>query len=393
MRILQVIGSIAPSFGGPAFVALTLHDAWREGGHEATLLCAADGPSDVVRWSAGGDTVGVGPGRFGMFMHSPALGDWLHRHAGGYDAIVVHGLWQHHGIAVRRAARRANVPFVTFVHGSLDPWFRRTYPLKHLKKQLYWWLAEGWNVHGAAALVFTCERERRLAHGMFRPYRMNEVVMPIGIADPMALAPQEPSAFHGRFPGLRSKRLVLFLGRVHRVKGLEVLVRAFARVAPSDDRLHLVIAGPEVDDTAARAREVLATARLEDRVTWTGMLEGDLKWSAYRAAELFCLPSHSENFGLVVAEALGLGLPVLVSDRVNIHEEILGARAGLIVEDTVASTVDGLRRWLALTDDERARLRERARDCFAAHFDIRRSIAGLTALVESSARRVGAARG
>jgi glycosyltransferase involved in cell wall biosynthesis len=393
MKILQVIGSIAPSFGGPAFVARTLHDAWRDGGHETTLLCVADESSEVARWSPGGDTVGVGPGRFGMFMHSPALAPWLHRHAADYDAIVVHGLWQHHGIAVRRAARRAKVPFLTFVHGSLDPWFRDTYPLKHLKKQLYWWLAEGWNVHGAAALVFTCERERRLAHGMFRPYRMNEVVMPIGIADPMALASQRSSAFHGRFPGLRSKRLMLFLGRVHKVKGLEVLVRAFARVAPSDDLLHLVIAGPEVDDTAARARELIAAARLEDRVTWTGMLEGDLKWSAYCAAELFCLPSHSENFGLVVAEALGLGVPVLVSDRVSIHEEILGAHAGLIVEDTVESTVDGLQRWLALTDDERARLRERARGCFAEHFDIRRSIAGLTALVESSARRLGAARG
>ena len=101
------------------------------------------------------------------------------------------------------------------------------------------------------------------------------------------------------------------------------------------------------------------------------MLSGDAKWGAYRAADAFVLTSHSENFGIVIAEALACGLPVLISDKVNIWREIEGGGAGLVEPDTVDGATSLLERWLNLPDPQRAGMRQRARTCFLDHFEAR----------------------
>jgi glycosyltransferase involved in cell wall biosynthesis len=262
----------------------------------------------------------------------------------------------------------------------LDPWFKQEYPIKHAKKYLYWWLVQHRSLRDAAGVLFTCEEERQLARKSFRPYQLREHVVNYGTSLPAQARPESRDVFLAAFPALAGKRVILFLGRLHEKKGCDLLIEAFARVAAREPALHLVMAGPDQGSQAALMRTA-AERGVAGRITWTGMLQDDLKWGAFLAAEAFVLPSHQENFGIAVAEALATGTPVLISDKVNIWREIEAAGAGLVATDSLAGTVNLLERWLALSSNARHEMGERGKECFAIHFDIRGSAAKLIDLI------------
>jgi glycosyltransferase involved in cell wall biosynthesis len=304
----------------------------------------------------------------GNYSYCPRLIPWLLEHAHEYDAVIVNGLWQYHGLATRRAMRRLGRPYYVFTHGMLDPWFKRTYPLKHLKKWLYWPWAEYRVLRDAAAVLFTCQEERLLARQSFWLYRVNEEVVSLGTGLPPTDSRRLREAFVSALPQLRGKRLVLFLGRIHEKKGCDLLVKAFASVAAAVPELHLVMAGPDQTGLVPKLQALALAAGVADRICWVGMLQSEMKWGAFYAAEVFALPSHQENFGIAVAESLGCGLPVLISDKVNIWREIEADGAGIVGPDTLKGTEQGLRHWLGLTDEERARFQERALASFNRRF-------------------------
>jgi len=134
--------------------------------------------------------------------------------------------------------------------------------------------------------------------------------------------------------------------------------------------LHLVMAGPLDNSYAAGLGRLSRELDLETRVTWTGMLSGDLKWSAFRAAEASVLPSHQENFGVSVVEALACGCPVLISNKVNIWREIAAAQAGLVKNDDLEGTLHLLESWLALDRTTHPIFAQNAQNCFENHFQM-----------------------
>ena len=181
---------------------------------------------------------------------------------------------------------------------------------------------------------------------------------------------QQIEAFYSRMPTVTDRRFLLFLSRIHPKKGCDILIRAFARHARDFPDLDLIIAGP---DQIGWRRELEAIARavgVFERIHWPGMLTGDAKWGAFRAAEAFVLPSHSENFGIAVAEALTCGLPVLISDKVNIWREIQAHEGGLVAQDNEEDFARILREFLEKSDKEKQSLAMGARGAFVAHFDI-----------------------
>src|ERR1700733_6136412 len=173
----------------------------------------------------------------------------------------------------------------------LDPWFKRRYPLKHLKKLLYWPWAEYRVLRDARAVLFTCEEERVLARQSFGLYRANELVVNYGVPEPTGEPGLQRETFLQRFPHLRDKRILLFMSRIHPKKGCDILIEAFATVANRDASLHLVMAGP--DQVGMQRSLVTRSERLGigDRVTWTGMIRGDVKFGSLRTAEAMVLPS------------------------------------------------------------------------------------------------------
>lgn len=368
LRILNVIGTLDPAYGGPVEALRHSSNALAQLGHQVSVL-TLDPPGTGPLCKIEGRTIAVGPS-FGKYRLNLRLKTWLRQHAHEFDAIVVHGIWQYHGYAVRSVARKLNIPYFTFIHGALDPWFRKEYPVKHLKKRLYWSLVEHRNLRVAKAALFTCEEEKALAGKSFQFSAISQAVVDIGIARPEERVTQTLAAFYSAFPLLSGKRCILLMGRIHSKKGLDLLIEAFAQVSAQDSLLHLVIAGPDEDGTKARYVAQAEGLGIDHRITWTGMLTGDMRWGAYHAAEVFCLPSHSENFGLVVAEALSRSVPVLISNKVNIWREIASANAGFVAEDTVEGTVSLLQRWLSLTEDQRADMRRCAAMCYESNFEV-----------------------
>jgi glycosyltransferase involved in cell wall biosynthesis len=183
----------------------------------------------------------------------------------------------------------------------------------------------------------------------------------------------------------------LFLGRIHPKKGCDLLLTAFAQVAARDPGLLLVIAGPDPDNLR---QDLLGTVPDVDpaREVWTGMLTGNAKWGAFRAAEAFVLPSHQENFGIAVAEALACGTPVLISNKVNIWREIEAGSAGLVAADTLTGTKELLSRWIELGTDGRAALARGAETVFRARFHIDRATQDLLEVLATHVGHSSSAR-
>lgn len=319
----------------------------------------------------------VGP----TYGYSPELRRWLEANRDRFDAVVVHGLWQYCGFATRQSMK-GRVPYVVFPHGMLDPYFKHAFPMKHLKKWAYWLGAEYWVLRDAARVLFTTAAERDLARESFWLHRWNAEVVPLGTVPPEGDPARQREAFYAACPQARGKRLLLFLGRIHAKKGCDMLLDAFAEAAGRAPELDLVMAGPDQQNSRAGLEQRVRGAGIEARVHWPGMLLGDAKWGAFRASEAFILPSHQENFGIAVAEALASGVPVLLSDKVNIAAEIAGDGAGLMEPDTAEGTARLIARWMGMSAVERAEMGRRAVECFARRYDMREGAKAVTELFE-----------
>ncbi len=365
--------------GGVARAVILLSEALAKAGHDVeivTLQAPNASASDATSLKV--HALGTGAPGYG---HAPDVLPWLRANRERFDAVIVNGMWQYPGLAAWRAFAGTSTPYYVFPHGMLDPWFKRTYPLKHLKKWLYWPWAEYRILRDARAVIFTSEEERLQARESFWLYRCRERIAPLGMEAPPVAAPDE---FFALRPELSNKRIVLFLGRIHPKKGCDMLIEAFARTAPQDRQTVLVMAGPDQEGWAATLRAQAADAGLADRVVFTGMLEGSMKWAALRAADVFVLPSHQENFGLSVAEALACGVPVLMSNKVNIWREVQEDGAGFIEPDDVAGTERLLRRWFETPAADRETMRRRAAESFAKRFEIGHAAASLLKILRDA---------
>ncbi len=377
MKILRSTHSVNPAIGGPIEFIKQSSAVLIARGHEVEIV-SLDAPNDTWVRGCPVHVHALGPGR-GSYGYTSKFCPWLLARRTQFDAVVVHGTWQYSSFGVWRALHGGDTPYFVFAHGMLDPWFNRTYPAKHLKKMLYWPWGEYRVLRDAAAVLFTSEEERRLARDSFAPYRCREEVVSYGTAAPPLELADARAAFFARFPQLEGKRLLLFLGRLHEKKGCELLVEAFAKIAPaSRENLHLVMAGPSSNESYMQHLQQLAASAMRSdgagpAVSFTGMLTGEFKWGAFSAADAFVLPSHQENFGIAVVEAMACGTPVLLSNKVNIWREIVGDGAGFSEEDDLAGTARLLQRWLALPGADADKMRDAARASFAQRFEIERA--------------------
>jgi glycosyltransferase involved in cell wall biosynthesis len=359
VRILHIIHSVDPAGGGPVEGLIRQCQAMPGCSCEVVTLDPPDAPF-LGDFPLTVHALGVRAhrSRLSRFGYTPRLVPWLKAHVGDYDIAVVNGLWNYASAGSSRILPRLGLPYVVYPHGMMDPWFRRAYPAKHWLKQVLWTLFDGRLMHHARAALFTCEEEMVLARGQFRGHRYRELVARYGAGD----APDEAA------PPPIDRPYLLFLGRLHPKKGCDLLIRAYAKLAPD---LDLVMAGP--DQVGWRGELEALAQRLDvgHRIHWTGLLTGPAKWGALRGAEAFVLPSHQDSFGVAVGEALACSTPVLITDKVNIWREVAAAGAGLVGTDDEAGIETLLRSYLTLDPPARAQMRTAARACFEKHFDMK----------------------
>ena len=386
MRTLHIIRSLSPEDGGPQEALRQLIKAYIDAGAGIEVVCL-DNQAEPFLTGIPCPVHALGQSYLGRYAFSPRLWRWLRENIDRFDGIVMHGIWSFPSVALRFAAQRARRPYGVFVHGALNPWFYRKYPFKHLKKLLYWPL-QYVVLRDALAVFFTAESERDLAKVSFRPNKWNSVVVPFGINDPEESVGDpagQIETFYRRFPELRSRRYLLFLARIHAIKGCDLLLNAFRQVANSVPDVDLVIAGPDQMGTQAKLQRMAEQFGIAGRVHWPGFIDGDLKWGALRACDAFVLSSHSENFGVAVVEALAVGRPVLISNRVNIWSEIQDDKAGLVEDDTLEGTEHLLRRWFDLPPAERDAMGARARRSFLGRYTMSQTVMALDQLFSSRA--------
>jgi glycosyltransferase involved in cell wall biosynthesis len=234
-----------------------------------------------------------------LLRRSEPFRHFMNANIGRFDLVHVHGIWSWTGLYARLAARRCGIPLIISPRGTLEAWSLKQ---KWLRKRFGWWFWERTNFRSATLLHATCSEEaesiRRL--GLRKPI----AVIPNGVAFP-------PHTLRERDA---SRRTIFFLSRLHPKKGLDLLVEAWGQIWRAHPDWDLVIAGP--DDGGFGASLIARSRDLgipSHRIAFLGPLYGEAKWRAYQNADLFVLPSHSENFGNVIAEALSQGLPVITT--------------------------------------------------------------------------------
>lgn len=349
MRILHIVPGISPKYGGPTNIPGLLRALIRHG--VDTMLLTTDndpeGRLDVpLNRPVARDGVPqvfhhVWPiaSRFGF---APSLLTTLARMIRDYDLVHIHWLYNFACMAAARAAVAAEVPFVVQPRASMDPHMRKK---NDVLKRTYLATLGRPLLTRAAAIVFTAEEER--ARASYGP-RRSEWVIPNGIdmAGYERLPPR--GTFRAAFPALDGPFL-LFLGRLSRQKGLDLLLPAFQRLLQSRPDLRLVLAGPGHEGYEREVHTMAHALGVADRVLFPGLITADLKLAALVDADLFVLPSYAENFGGVIIEALACGLPVVISDQVNIHRELSNEGVATVVKCSIGDVVAGIESALADT--------------------------------------------
>jgi len=374
MRVLQVVFSLASRTGGPAFDVVESSLALRRCGVETTVF-ATDmaeppsakhhrrvSPSDLP---AGAEELDLRlfPARWPYrIAFSPALYRALAREVPRYDVVHIHTLFSFPQFAAYRQAIRHGIPYIVAPCGALDPYLRRHGWLRKAIVHVLW---QRDMLNRASALHLRSEEEVSLVADVAPA--VPRVVISNGIRCAEYSELPSGSEFRRRYLGGDDGPLVMNIGRLSYKKGLDILIRAFAILSKDVPGCWLAIVGPDDEGLTPQLQALAEREGIASRVVFTGMLRGDDKLAALASADVWALSSHSENFGIVVAEALAAGLPVVISPAVNIAPDIAEAGAGVVCELTAQAFAAEITALL-LNDLRRAALRARARE-FAGRWD------------------------
>jgi glycosyltransferase involved in cell wall biosynthesis len=352
MRVLLVVSSLAPSYGGPAVSVPRLAGELAASGVQLSLW-APDGsaPRLAATAEAAGYAVLAGP-------LAAAAGQPL-------DLIHDNGLWWRHNHELAALAQRRRIPRLVSCRGMLLPWCLRH---RGWRKCVAWHLYQRRDLRRAAALHVTCAAEAAAAAALLPEARCslipNGVDLPAAaVAGPLLPAPAARA-------GSDAGGVVLFLGRLCPVKGIDLLLQAWSHLQPSGWSLR--IAGPDEGGWRRRLETLTLALGLRQSVRFLGPLDAGARQQQLLAADLLVLPSHSESFAMVVAEALAHGLPVLTTTATP-WGQLAAIEAGWLCEPELASLTHGLGRALATPRATRRAMGARGRSHVAHQLSWRRT--------------------
>ncbi len=340
MRILHVIHRLDREAGGTSALTVSMCEALAARGHHVSLF-------SLNRQSLNGTALADSPGfdarlfAAGPLTFSSPLIRALYSEIPKYDLVHIHMLYRLPQAFAARLAHRAKVPYCVQPHGALEPVLFHKQERRRAKR-IYEFLVERDTLCRAAGLIFTTQGERDAT--AFLHLSNPAYIVPAGLAVDLYLQSSDTAGFRSRY-GLAGKDIILWMGRMTSVKALPNLVQAFCMMAARHPSAALVIAGPDQDNEKPLLEKILQTAGLRDRVIFTGMIHAGEKLAALQAAQVFVLPSHTENFGISAMEAMAAGCPAIVSENVKIAPEIVSHGAGLSVPvdaGKLAAAIDAL---------------------------------------------------
>lgn len=332
MKILHVIANLAPRYGGPPKACFEMARAVASLGHEVSIYTTnQDGSGELdipTNQTVFKDGVEI---RYFPIQHprfwgfSIPLARALRRSIREYDIAHIHSLYLFHNMVAGHYCRKYNIPYLIRPHGTLDPFIYRRH---RVRKSLMELMFERRNIKNAAVIHFTTKEEKEIAAQYI--YGTPGIVVPHGLNLSEYENLPDSGTFRSMHLEIRDKKIILFFGRLNFKKGLDILARAFGQMAKKRDDICLVLAGPDNEGFGDKVRLWLNKEGVLARAIFTGMLLGKDKLAVLQDADMFVLPSYSENFGISVVEAMACGLSVIISDKVNIWREVAACGAGRV---------------------------------------------------------------
>lgn len=361
---IDVVSHLDPKYGGLSAVVPELSAAINRSGLFSTELAAFCAPDELTPSPASNPAFEGLPVTRWPLSRKPWFTDRKLRNrflktVEAADGVHLHGLWEQSTLAGARSARSLHKPYIVSAHGMLERWALEN---KKRKKQIYSAIAERSNLQGAACLhaLTRAEADDYRRYGTRNPI----AIIPNGVDVPASVT---RTLFYEQYPALMGKRLVLFLGRIHFKKGLNLLVQAWKQVASQWPEAHLVLAGPDSEQTRPVVDRLIQDLEIDDRVSFTGMLQSSMKWSALSSAECFVLPSFSEGLSVSTLEAMGIGLPVIITERCNLPE-VREFQAGWQIQSDVEQLTSALQECLSNTPEQNRQIGNNGRKLVADRF-------------------------
>lgn len=332
MKILHVIPAVAPQYGGPSKVVVTICQNLNNNGIEAKIVTTNAGfpknkyPLNKKFEYEGIETIFFNKQLSESFKYSRPLENWLNKNVSKYDLVHIHAIFSHSSIAASNACIKSKVPYILRPLGSLDPWSLNQ--RKRLKKILFK-LYVTKMINNASMIHYTTQTEQELAERKIS--NKSGFIIPLSLDDSFL-------NFRNGLEILKKYKIeepyILFLSRIHHKKGLEFLIKAFNKLVDNErfKYLKLIIAGDGQKDYVEEIKKIA-----DKNIFFTGWLNDYEKKALISNSKLLVLPSYQENFGLCLIEALAMKVPVLTTKNVNLWKEIISATAGWICDPNADS--------------------------------------------------------
>lgn len=363
MKLLIVNPYYWPAFerGGPAISLHYLNKALVKKGVEVSVYTTGVDLAGKVPLNREVDVDGVRVTYFSFrnfssiiarlgWQFSCRLSCALRQNIKSFDLVYIATVWSYPAAAAAYYCRKYKKPYIITPRGMLYP---ETFSKKAWKKRLYYWLILRKDIEGASAVHYTSEDEAEKTHpflGLSNP----AIIVPNGI-ELTEFRDADKGRLRIRYPYLKDKKIILFLGRLNWKKGLDILIEAYKMLLRDRPQTHLFIAGGDEEGYAKKVKGWIKKAGMSysdgglnnkeglTQITFAGMLTGKDKIEAYAGSDIFVLPSYSENFAMTVAEAMACGLSVVISNKIGIYRKIQHANAGIIISPLAEELYQGMK--------------------------------------------------
>ena len=360
IKILRIIHTLNPELGGPSNAIIHNSKALKKNGFSVDILT-----SDKKNFSQNKNikVYNMGPS-FGNYGFNFKIVYWLLKNKKNYDVFIIHELWRFYSFLARLILDN----YYVFTHGQLDPFFKKNL-FKRLKKQIYWRLFEKKNLLKSKSVLLTTDEEKKLLDRTFvNTAGITKNVVGYGIYKSDIEKKKKKISFFKKFPYLKDRKFLIFLGRFHEKKGCEILIYSVKKIVKKNIKINILMVGPN-NKLKRKLQELCKSLNIERNFFWSDMLVGKEKFGAIYASEGMVLASHGENFGLSIAESLSCSTPVITTDKVNIFKSIIKNNAGLISKNNVNDFSKNLEKFCKFDKKKLNQLSKNSKLCFNKNFN------------------------
>jgi glycosyltransferase involved in cell wall biosynthesis len=363
-KILRIINSLNPKYGGPAVAIIDSSVELINNGHEVDILTNDPENSNFHKIKKI-KVINLGSG-IGNYSFNYKLFLWLIKNKNKYDNFIIHGIWEFHTLIARILLKKK---YFVFIHGQLDPFFEKQF-FKKIKKKIYWFLFEKKNLIFSKSILLTTQEEKRLLNKTYvNTDKIKKKVIGYGIKKKILNIKKLKSDFLKNYPLLKKKFFFLYLGRFHEKKGCDILIESIDQLSKKNINVNLLMVGPD-NDYKNYLKKIVKKKRLHKQIIWSKALSGNLKWGAILSSRAMVLASHGENFGVSIAESLSCSKPVIITNKVNIYKSIKNFNAGIVSKNNSSSFEKSISSFLKMNSFELKKMSINANKCFNQNFNI-----------------------